>query len=136
MSLHQLRIALGASMLLIGCGSNPPRRAPAPPPPSSSHREPIPRTPGPGCKAAADRMAIVIGEHAPDQPDGDVHERALFELRCETDRWSDEARSCLATIATDAEAEGCLRTLTRTQQQQLAADRARLRAERAGRSPE
>lgn len=80
-------------------------------------------------------MAVVIGEHAPDQSDGDVHERAVFELRCETYHWSDEARSCLATITAGAEADGCLQMLTRTEQQALAADRARLRADR-GRAPE
>lgn len=80
-------------------------------------------------------MAVVIGEHAPDQSDGDVHERAVFELRCETDHWSDEARSCLATITAGAEADGCLQMLTRTEQQALAADRARLRADR-NRAPE
>jgi hypothetical protein len=135
MSLHQLRIALGASVLLIACSSAPPHGEPAQPSPAF-HRDPIPRTQGPDCKAVADRMAVVIGEHAPAQSDGDVHERALFELRCETDRWSDESRSCLATISSDAESDGCLRTLTPTQQQQLAADRARLRADRSGHAPE
>ncbi|TMQ21958.1 MAG: hypothetical protein E6J90_13395 [Deltaproteobacteria bacterium] len=133
MSLHQLRVALGASVLLIGCGSAPRDPARARPP---ERRDPIPRTQGASCRAAADRMAVVIGEHAPDQPDGDIHERALFELRCETDHWSDETRSCLATITSDAEADGCLHTLTQTQQQALADDRARLRAERDGHAPE
>lgn len=128
MSLHQLRVAWGMVMLL-GCGSRPPSTEPA------ARHDPIPPTGGPGCKAAAGRMVVVIGEHAPDQPDGDVHERALFELRCETDHWSDEAQSCLATITSDAEAGGCLQLLTRSQQQALAADRARLRAER-DRTPE
>jgi hypothetical protein len=127
MSLHQRRVALGVAMLL-GCGRLPPAEP-------AARRDPIPRTGGPGCKAAAGRMAVVIGEHAPDQADGDVHERALFELRCEIDHWSDEARSCLATITADAEADGCLQMLSRTQQQALAAGRARLRAER-NRAPE
>ena len=75
-------------------------------------------------------MAIVIGEHAPSQSEGDVHQRALFELRCETDQWSDEARSCLATISSDAEADGCLQLLGSDQQRALADDRARLGADR------
>src|SRR5262245_58701535 len=129
MSLHQLLVALGMAMPILGCGSNPPRNDS---PPSPSRRDPIPRTQGPSCKAAADRMAVVIGEHAPDQPDGDIHERAMFELRCESAQWSDDARSCLATITTDAEADGCLRTLTQAQRQTLAADRAKLRTERDG----
>src|ERR1041384_7528223 len=127
MSLHQLRVALGVSLLAIGCGGNPRQSeltTPAPP----ARRDPIPRTSGASCKAAADRMAVVIGVHAPDQPDGDVHERAMFELRCETDQWSDEARSCLATITTDAEADGCLQTLGRGQQRALADERAKLGA--------
>ena len=128
MSLHQLLAALGVSVLMTGCSGSSAPHEPASPPPS--RHDPIPRTQGPGCKAAADRMAVVIGEHAPDQPDGDVHERAMFELRCETDQWSDEARSCLATISSDAEADGCLHVLTQTQQQTLAIDRARLEADR------
>src|SRR3979409_1449373 len=128
MSLHQLRVALGVSVLTIGCGGSP--RPSDPAAPVAVRRDPIPPPGGPRCKAVPDRIAVVIGEHAPDEPDGDVHERAMFELRCETDRWSDEARSCLATITSDAEADGCLRPLTQTQRQTLAADRARLRTER------
>jgi 2-polyprenyl-6-methoxyphenol hydroxylase-like FAD-dependent oxidoreductase len=125
MTLHQLRLAWGAA-LLIGCGGSPsPARSAAPP----GARDPIPRTRGPRCAAVAARMAIVIGEHAPSESEGDVHQRALFELRCETDQWSDEARSCLATISSDAEADGCLQLLGRDQQRALAADRARLRAD-------
>jgi hypothetical protein len=134
MSLHQRVAALGIAVL-IGCGSQPPRTEPRSSPPSTTRRDPIPRTGGPGCKATAEHMAVVIGEHAPDQPDGDDHERAMFELRCETDHWSDDARSCLATITSDAEADGCLRTLTQPQQQSLAADRARLRTEREHPAP-
>jgi hypothetical protein len=119
---------LGVSVLMLGCGSRPSPSEPATQP--AARRDPIPRTGGPGCKTVADRMAVVIGEHAPDQPDGDVHERAMFELRCETDHWSDEAKSCLATITADAEADGCLQMLTAGQRQTLAADRARLRADR------
>lgn len=128
MSLHQRVAALGIAVL-FGCGSQPPRTEPHSPPPTPK-RDPIPRTGGPACKAVADRMAVVIGEHTPDQPDGDEHERAMFELRCETDHWGDDARSCLATITTDAEADGCLHNLTQAQQRSLAADRAKLRTER------
>ena len=127
MSLHQLRLAWGISMLLA-CGGRPPPAEPAAPP--APRRDPIPRTRGPSCRAAADRMAIVIGEHAPSQPEGDIHARAAYELRCETDSWSDDARGCLATISSDDEADGCLRLLDRDQQRRLAAERARLAAER------
>jgi hypothetical protein len=75
-------------------------------------------------------MAVVIGEHAPADTEGDIHQRALFELRCDTDGWSDDARSCLATINSDAEADGCLQLLDREQQRVLATDRARLRSDR------
>lgn len=128
MSLHQLRVAWGVS-LLLACGGSPSPGEPAAPP--APHRDPIPRTRGPSCRAVADRMAIGIGEHAPSQTEGDVHARALYELRCDTDRWSDDARSCLATISSDDEADGCLtRLLDRDQQRRLAADRARLAADR------
>jgi hypothetical protein len=53
-------------------------------------------------------MAIVIGEHAPSQTEGDVHAHGLYELRCDADGWSDDARSCLATINSDDEADGCI----------------------------
>ena len=76
-------------------------------------------------------MAIVIGEHAPSQTEGDVHAHGLYELRCGADGWSDDARSCLATISSDDEADGCItRLLDRDQQRRLAADRARLAADR------
>lgn len=132
MSLHQLRVALGAFVLTFGCSGNSRQSELTTPAPPAARRDPIPRTGGPSCKAAADRMAVVIGTHAPDQPDGDVHERAMFELRCETDQWSDEARSCLATITTDAEADGCLQMLSRGQQRALADERAKFGTERAG----
>jgi hypothetical protein len=75
-------------------------------------------------------MVVVIGEHAPSQSEGDVHDHAMYELRCDTDQWSDNARSCLATINSEAEADGCVQLLDRDQQRALAADRARLAAER------
>lgn len=76
-------------------------------------------------------MAVVIGEHAPSQTEGDVHAHGLYQLRCAADGWSDDARSCLATISSDDEADGCItRLLDRDQQRQLAADRARLAADR------
>ena len=62
--------------------------------------------------------------------EGDVHAHALYELRCDTDGWSDPARSCLATISSDDVADGCLRLLDRDQQRRLAADRARLATDR------
>lgn len=127
MSLHQLRVAWGAS-LLLACGGSPTSQPAAPP---AQHGDPIPRTRGPSCRAVAGRMAVVIGEHAPSQTEGDVHARALYELRCDTDHWSDDARSCLATISSEDEADGCLtRLLDRDQQRRLAADRARLAADR------
>lgn len=118
---------MGLTLLAAGCGASPAPTEPSSPRPAQ--RDPISHTRGPGCKAVADRMAAVIGEHAPSEPEGDVHYHGMYELRCETDRWSDDARSCLATISSDAEADGCLRLLDREQQRALSADRARLAAE-------
>ena len=128
MTLRQLRVALGATLLTIGCGASPAPTAPAAAPPRAQ-RDPIPRTRGPTCKAVADRMASVIGEHMPSEPEGDVHHHAMYQLRCEADQWSDDARSCFATISSDAESDGCVRLLDRDQQRAFAADRARLAAE-------
>jgi len=129
MTLHQLCVALGVTAATIGCGASP-----APPAePAPAQRDPIPRTRGPSCKAVADRMAAVIGDHMPSEPEGDVHYHAMYQLRCETDQWSDEARSCLATINSDAEADGCVQLLGRDQLRALAADRAQLAADRESR---
>lgn len=131
MRLHQLRGAVAAIAMTIGCSGGGASAAPGEPPAArAAPRAPIPRTRGPRCKLVADRMAVVIGEHAPSQTEGDVHQHAMYELRCEADEWSDEARSCLATISSDAEADGCLQLLRRDQRRALAADRARLAAER------
>ena len=129
MSLHQLRVAWGVS-LLLACGGSPPPSERAAVPPPVPRAGPIPRTRGPSCRAVADRMAVVIGEHAPSQTEGDVHAHGLYELRCDADGWSDDARSCLATISSDAEADGCYQLLGRDQQRALTDDRARLAADR------
>src|ERR1044071_5735193 len=91
MTRHQLRVALGVTLLTTGCGTKPPQSEPIAP--AAAQRDPIPRTRGPSCRAVADRMASMIGEHAPSQPEGAVHYHGMYELRCETDQWSHDARS-------------------------------------------
>jgi hypothetical protein len=71
-------------------------------------------------------MAILLGEHKPDQPDGEVDAREAFEKRCEADAWTDEARSCLATMESEPEVDGCMNMLTKPQQRALGDDRAKL----------
>ena len=82
-----------------GCGgSSKPAAAPPPAP------DPIPKTAAPKCDVVADKLAIVI--HA-DKPDAQAGSKAQLRARCSEDKWSDEARSCFATVESDAELDGC-----------------------------
>lgn len=91
----------------VACGGSPKPAAAPPPAP-----DPIPKTAGPKCDVVADKLAIVI--HA-DQPDAQAEAKAQLKARCSQDNWSDEARSCFATVESDAELDGCKQHLDDTQ---------------------
>lgn len=122
------RFAPSLLALLVACGgSSKPVAQASPDGLNGQHQaDPIAHTPGPTCKAVADHMAIILGDHQPAQLDGDVHLHAVFETRCDRDQWTDEARSCLATMESEPEAEGCTNMLTKEQQRALRDDRAKL----------
>ena len=74
----------------------------------------IPKTAGPDCGAVADHL-MTLAEHDPVKgPDKAMG--AKINEHCKVDAWTDEARSCFATASTDAEAEGCVKLLSDSQQ--------------------
>lgn len=100
-------VVLTIAVLACG-GSSKPAPAPPPPPPV----DPIPTTAGPTCEVVADKLAVVI--HA-DKPDAQATARGNLRRHCADDRWSDDARSCLATVETDDELDGCRQHLSDAQ---------------------
>jgi len=94
---------LGLLVLTVACGGSPKPKTPPPAP------DPIPKTAGPDCAVVADKLAIVV--HA-DKPDAQAMAKGNFKARCTDDKWSDEARSCFATVESEAEIDGCRQHLT------------------------
>jgi hypothetical protein len=99
-------VVLTAALVACGGSSKP---APLPPPPAP---DPIPTTTGPACDVVADQLAIVL--HA-GNPDAQASARDPLRRACTDDRWSDIARSCLATVQTDDELDGCREHLSEAQ---------------------
>lgn len=107
-----MRLLASLVLTVAACGgSAKPATTPAPAP------DPIPKTAGPSCDVVADKLAIVI--HA-DTPDAQAGAKAQLRARCSQDKWSDEARSCFATVESDAELDGCRQHLDDTQKSGLA----------------
>jgi hypothetical protein len=90
------------------CGGSS-KPAPTTPPPAP---DPIPTTTGPDCAIVADKLAIVV--HA-DKPDAQANARGNLKRQCADDKWSDNARSCFATVETDDELDGCRQHLDASQ---------------------
>src|SRR4051812_18439311 len=103
---------LALIVLTVACGGGSKPVAGPPPAP-----DPIPKTAGPGCDVVADKLAIVL--HA-DKPDAQASAKAELRARCSGDKWSDEARSCFATVESDAELDGCRQHLDESQKPGLA----------------
>jgi hypothetical protein len=74
--------------------------------------DPIPSTSGPACGVVADKLAPVASADEPDAPDAQDKVHAQVKARCTDDKWADDARSCFATVETDAEIDGCLTKLS------------------------
>lgn len=107
-----MRLLATFVLIVAACGGGSPK--PATPPPAP---DPIPKTAGPSCDVVADKLAIVI--HA-DKPDAQATAKASLRSRCTDDKWSDEARSCFATVESDAEMDGCRQHLDDNQKSGLA----------------
>jgi hypothetical protein len=104
---------LALLVLTAACGGSP-KPAPSTPAPAP---DPIPKTAAPKCDVVADKLAIVI--HA-DKPDSQAGAKAQLRARCSQDSWSEEARSCFATVESDAELDGCKQHLDATQKEGFA----------------
>lgn len=102
---------LALVVLSVACGGSA-KPKPAPPAP-----DPIPHTAGPACDVVADKLAIVV--HA-DKPDAQATAKAQLRARCQEDGWSDDARSCLATVDNDDELAGCKQHFTEPQRKAFA----------------
>lgn len=76
----------------------------------------IPTTAGPDCSVVADKLATVALADTPDRQPG---ARDLFRTRCTDDTWSDDSRSCFATVETDDEIHGCMSKLSAAQRDKL-----------------
>lgn len=100
-------VVLAIAVMACG-GSSKPAPASPPPPPV----DPIPTTAAPACDLVADKLAVVI--HA-DKPDAQATARGNLRRHCADDKWSDDARSCFATVETDDELDGCRQHLTEAQ---------------------
>jgi hypothetical protein len=81
--------------------------------------DPIPKTAGPNCKAVAEHAVTVV---LADKPDAQPKMADILRGHCDTDKWSDEARSCIATAQNESEAEGCSKMLTTAQHEAVKAD--------------
>jgi hypothetical protein len=81
--------------------------------------DPIPTSAGPECSIVAEKLAIVVEA---EKPDAQAGARELIQARCTQDKWSDEARSCFATVENDDEVEGCKAKLTDAQRTKMGGD--------------
>ncbi len=115
----RLHLALPSLLMIVACGGG---NKPAPKI-AEVKPDPIPHTAGPECKVVADHMVTVVSADTPD-----LHAKlgAALQTRCTTDKWSDEARSCLATMENEAETEGCVKLLSDAQRKALSDEGAKL----------
>jgi hypothetical protein len=122
-----MRLVALLVLTVAACGGSKP---PPPPPPAP---DPIPTTAAPDCGAVADKLAIVMNA---DAPDAQAAAKAELRARCRDDKWSDEARSCFATVESDAELDGCRQHLSDAQKAKLAPGSAPAPAAAAAPAPE
>lgn len=99
--------------LLVACGSSAPKPAAT----SSETADPIRKTGAPSCQAVVEHLAT-LGDRDPTQ--GAKPDPAL-RAHCETDAWTEDQRSCLATAQSDAEVDGCKGTMSAAQKSAFAA---------------
>jgi hypothetical protein len=117
-----MRLAYSLVFAVACGGAKPAVQAPPAPPP-----DPIPATAGPDCKTVADHLATLV-DHDPVHADQENAITKLFRTRCESDKWSDEVRSCMATAHSDAEQDGCAGKLAAAQHSALTDARAKIDA--------
>ena len=109
-----------ALVLAAACGGN--KSEPKKPEPAPVAG--IKKMPTPTCAATSDTMTVVILASNEAMPsDTEVKEiKGILKSRCETDGWSDRAKECLATMESEADADGCAAMLTAEQRNKIVAD--------------
>jgi hypothetical protein len=102
-----------------GGGNKPEPKKPEPAPVTG-----IKKMPTPTCAATSDTMTVVILASNDAMPsDTEVKEiKTILKTRCEADGWSDRAKECLATMESEADADGCASMLTAEQRNKIIAD--------------
>lgn len=96
-------------VVVAACGSKSPPPKPVPPPPPV---DPIPQSAGPACGVVADHaVTVMLADNAEGQPKA----KEVLRTRCEADKWSDDARNCIATAQSEDEMDGCGKHLTEAQ---------------------
>jgi hypothetical protein len=120
-----MRFLLAAVLLASACGGSSTKQISDPGSAGAADgtttvvADAIPATAGPPCATVAERLAqVALAERPKNQPQA----IEVVRKRCADDRWSDDARNCLATIETDDELEGCRRHLSGPQQQAVERD--------------
>lgn len=103
-----MRLLAVVGLLLVACGGSPKHVAPPTP-------DPIPTTAGPSCKDVAANLSTLADRDPTKDPT-----TAPIQARCQSDHWSDEARSCFATATSEPELDGCKTKLTDAQRQAFA----------------
>ena len=102
-----------------GGGNKPEPKKPEPAPVAG-----IKKMPTPTCASTSDTMTVVILASNESMPsDTEVKEiKAILKTRCESDGWSDRAKECLATMESEADADGCASMLTAEQRNKIVSD--------------
>ncbi|MEJ7603260.1 MAG: hypothetical protein WKG01_35560 [Kofleriaceae bacterium] len=113
-----LGLAFG-SLVACGGGAKPEPKQPEPAPIAG-----IKKMPTPTCAATSDTMTVVIlASNETQRSDAEVKEiKNILKGRCESDGWSDRAKECLATMESEADADGCASMLTAEQRQKIVSD--------------
>jgi len=108
------------ALALAACGGS--QSAPKKPEPAPVTG--IKKMPPPTCAATSDTMAVVILA-SNETPASDAEVKAVkgvLKTRCDADRWSDRAKECLATMQSEADADGCASMLTAEQRANIIKD--------------
>jgi hypothetical protein len=101
-----MRLVVLVCSVLAACGGGGSKPvAPKPTP------DPIPKTAGPSCREVTTHLATLADR----DPAQDAKTNESLRARCESDGWSDEARSCFGTATSDEELDGCKTKLTAQQ---------------------
>ena len=108
-----MRRAMFAIVLAAACGGG------------SSKSSTMSKADGPTCAAVADSMVAMMSEGkeaTKAMVDTKEDFAAIIRTRCDEDRWTAEARQCLSTMKSRADAERCSTLLTDEQQANLVRD--------------